>query len=214
MLHLETIDTGTLDLLRQLQVNPNLAETRLVGGTALALQIGHRKSIALDFFGHIHLEPVELHQELLSYGSVSIRSSSQRIHRFVVGGVQMDIVEYDYPWLDEPVVSGGVRLASCRDIAAMKLSAITNRGTRKDFVDLAFLLERYSLQDMLDFYVRKFKDGSLFSVLKSLVFFDDAEDDPMPNMLNPFDWDGAKLSIADAVAGLCSVRSLPPSHKG
>jgi hypothetical protein len=81
----------------------------------------------------------------------------------------------------------------------MKLSAITNRGTKKDFVDLAFLLKHFALQDMLDFYAQKFSDGSAFTVLKSLVFFDDAEDDPMPNMLKPFDWTEAKRRITDAV---------------
>ena len=205
MLHFETISTGTLDLLRQIQNNPDFAGTRLVGGTALALQIGHRTSIDLDFFGHTDLEPIEIHQELKAYGSVSIRSSSRRIQRFVVNGVQMDLVEYDYPWLDAPIISEGLRLASCRDIAAMKLSAITNRGTRKDFVDLAFLLEHFSLPEMLGFYASKFAGGSRFTVLKSLVFFDDAEEDPMPNMRIPFDWDAAKRRIAKAVADLDAI---------
>ena len=200
MLHDETVDKNTLDLLARLQRNPYLQETRLVGGTALALQIGHRKSIDLDLFGRIDVDPIEINQELRAYGNISVRSTSRRIHRFVVRGIQLDIVNYDYPWLDEPIVTEGLRLATCRDIAAMKLAAITNRGTKKDFIDLDFLLERFTLQEMLDFYVRKFPDGSCFNVLKSLVYFNDAEADPMPNMMKPFDWPAAKQRIAEAVS--------------
>jgi hypothetical protein len=200
MLYFETIDPNTLDLLRQIQSNPFFADTRLVGGTALALQIGHRKSIDLDFFGNMELLPIELQQELRTYGSVSIRSTSSRIQSLKVRDVQVDVVRYDYPWLEEPVTAEGLKLASCRDIAAMKLSAITNRGTKKDFVDVAFLLERFTLPDMLEWYSQKFSDGSCFPVLKSLVFFDDAEDDPTPNMLVAFDWTAAKQRISEAVS--------------
>lgn len=199
MLHTETVDANTLDLLKQIQTNPNFDETRLVGGTALALQIGHRKSIDLDIFGNIRLESLELMQELQTYGTLSIRSASQRIHHLMLRGVQLDIVQYDYPWLDAPVVADGLRLASIRDIAAMKLAAITNRSTRKDFIDLAFLLDRFDLPQILELYKQKFKDGEAFMVLKSLVFFDDAEDDPMPYMLQPIDWTVAKQRIVDSV---------------
>ena len=202
MLYLETIDPETLGLLKQIQSNDIFSETRLVGGTALALQIGHRKSIDLDFFGVMKIEEIDLLQELSIYGSVSIRNIGRRVQSFMVNNVQMDFVEYLYPWLDDLVPFNGVRLASCRDIAAMKLSAITNRGSRKDFVDLVFLLEMFSLQDMLEFYTKKYSDSNYFHVLKSLVFFDDAEDDPMPNMLKPFNWEMAKKNISDAVAAV------------
>lgn len=200
MLHDATITGNALDLLKQVQGNPHFRDTRLVGGTALALQIGHRRSDDLDCFGRVELEPAEVTQELKTYGPVSVRGSNRRMQRYVVRGVQLDVVDYDYPWLDAPVHSDGIRLASCRDIAAMKLAAITNRGGRKDFVDVFFLLQTFSLADMLAFYARKFSEGSAFAVLKSLVFFDDAEDEPMPAMLTPFDWAVARQSITDAVA--------------
>jgi len=202
MLHLETIDINTLELLRQIQSHAAFSGTRLVGGTALALQMGHRKSIDLDFFGHLEIPPLELRQTLEAYGEVSLRNASGRIQRYMVGGVQVDFVDYAYPWLDQAVSLDGLRLASCSDIAAMKLSAITNRGTKKDFIDLAFLLERFSLREMLEFHNRKFADGASFPVLKSLVFFDDAEEDPLPNMLAAFDWPTAKQRISDAVSEL------------
>lgn len=202
MLHFETIEPKTLDLLKKIQSNRYFSETRLVGGTALALQIGHRTSIDLDIFGQTELDPMEINQELKSYGSVITRSATSKIQRYMVCNIQLDFVEYDYPWLDKPVTCDGLRLASQRDIAAMKLSAITNRGTRKDFVDLAFLLKKFSLNDMLQFYKTKFSDGETFSVLKSLVYFNDAEEDPMPNMLTPFDWKATKKQISNAVSAI------------
>lgn len=202
MLHTETVHDETLKLLNQIQNNPQFAQTRLVGGTALALQIGHRRSIDLDFFGPFPVDSIECRQELETYGPVSLRNAGNRIQQYMVGGVRIDFVDYSYPWLDEAVLADGLRLASCRDIAAMKLSAITNRGTKKDFVDMAFLLERFSLADMLGFYESKFSDGAAFPVLKSLVFFDDAEEDPMPEMLVTLDWSSVKKRVEKAVAEL------------
>ncbi len=199
MLHTETVDENTLDLLKSIQSNRHFSETRLVGGTALALQIGHRKSIDLDIFGTLSLDPVELTQELQSYGNVSMRAVGRRIHRFVIRGVQIDIVQYEYPWLDEPVIDAGLRLATLQDISAMKLAAITNRGSKKDFIDIFFLLERFSLKQMLSLYKAKFPEGDAFIVLKSLVFFEDAEEDPIPNMLQPITWNDAKQCIIECV---------------
>ncbi len=199
MLYLETIEPETLDLLRQIESNEIFSEMRLVGGTALALQIGHRKSIDLDFFGYIRDKEIDFYQELSVYGPVSTRSIGKHIRCFTVNNIQVDFVEYKYPWLDDVVCAEEVRLASCRDIAAMKLSAITNRGTKKDFIDLAFLLEIYSLSDMITFYMEKYSDGNYFHVLKSLVFFNDAEDDPMPVMLKSLSWEFAKDMIIRAV---------------
>lgn len=200
MLHKEAVDSNTLGLLKQIQNNPVFVETRLVGGTALALQIGHRRSIDLDFFGNLSATPMECRQELETLGPVSLRNTSGKIQQFMVCGVRVDFVNYPYPWLDEPVIEEGLRLGSFRDIAAMKLSAITNRGTKKDFVDMAFLLERFSLTEMLGFYESKFSDGAAFPVLKSLVFFDDAEEDPMPEMLMDLEWSSVKEKVTNAVA--------------
>lgn len=98
-----------------------------------------------------------------------------------------------------PIEADGVRLASLNDIAAMKVSAIVNRGTKKDFIDLYTLLQSFTLDDILDMYSRKYSDGSLFIVMKSLTYFDDAETDPMPNVLNDTTWKIAKDSIRTVV---------------
>lgn len=82
----------------------------------------------------------------------------------------------------------------------MKLSAITNRGTKKDFIDCYFLLQRFSLAEMIDFYRQKYSDSQLFTTLKSLTYFEDAENDPMPKMIQPVDWETVKSTICSKVS--------------
>ena len=180
MLHYETIYPNTLELLKKIQSLDMFKESRLVGGTALALQLGHRVSVDLDFFGKIDAPLEDIVFELSSFASVSPISASKMMRFLIVDGIKVDIVNYPYPWIDSPVVENGVTLASIQDIAAMKLSAITNRGTKKDFIDYYFLLKTYSLEELLDLYVRKFSDAQLFTAIKSLTYFQDAEADPMP----------------------------------
>ena len=192
MLHLSTLDTTTLELLRKLQSIPALCKTRLVGGTALALQIGHRKSIDLDFFGKIEVEKDELVIALEQIGALTVLKESPRIHIYLLNNVKIDIVDYQYSWV---VVKQGIRMASLKDIAAMKVTAIIGRGTKKDFVDIAFLLRYFSMNDILDFYSQKYPDGSIFMAMKSLAYFDDAEEDIMPYMLTDITWENIKQQI-------------------
>ena len=199
MLHYETIIPETQSLLEKLSALPVLDDARLVGGTALALQLGHRTSVDLDFFGRINADSEELRDILREVGRVEVASVSKNINIFWVNGIKVDMVNYPYPWLDLPIEEDGVRLASLRDIAAMKVSAIVNRGTKKDFIDLYTLLRFFKLDDILDIYSRKYSDGSLFIVLKSLTYFDDAETDPMPNVLNDTTWETVKDSIRTVV---------------
>ena len=177
MLYLETVESSTLELLKKLQRLPVLEQTRLVGGTALALQLGHRKSIDLDFFGTVDCEAEYLRESIAGIASLTILKESPHIHIYIV-----DIVNYKYPWLDDVVLEQGLRLASVSDIAAMKITAIIGRGTKKDFIDIAFLLHHFSLEEILHFYAAKYNDSSVFMAMKSLAYFDDAEADPMPDM--------------------------------
>lgn len=93
-------------------------------------------------------------------GTLTILNDSKNIHIYVLNEVKIDIVNYTYPWLDDVVYKDGIRLASPRDIAAMKITAIEGRGTKKDFVDIYFLLKKYSLKNLLDFYSQKYPDSS------------------------------------------------------
>ena len=199
MLSYQTVEPHTLELLRKLMEAPLLRQARLVGGTALALQYGHRSSVDLDFFGNIEASTEELTQVLGQVGVVTLFGQSKMIKGFALDGVRIDIVNYTYPWLEEAIIEDGLRLASPADIAAMKVYAIENRGSRKDFIDMYFLLKHYSLDEILSFYKRKYPEHSEFVALRSLTYFEDAESFAMPKMFVDFDWEELKRSIIATV---------------
>ena len=200
MLSYQTIRPDTLELLKQLMAEPLFERTRLVGGTALALQLGHRSSIDLDLFGTIE-EDTNLTTEVLErIGPTIPGKCSACIKTYRVCGVKTDIVGYDrYPWIDAPVIEDGLRLASPKDIAAMKVNAIQGRGTRKDFVDMYFLIHRYGLDQVMQFYKAKYPEHSEYRAMLSLTYFEDAEQAPMPEMFVDVSWEKMKQEILKAV---------------
>ena len=203
MLSFQTIQPDTLELLKTLMQLPVLRDMRLVGGTALALQYGHRRSVDLDFFGHTTENSDELTETIREeVGQVQLLSASKRIKVYNIRNVKVDIVNYDYQWIDDVVAEEGLRLASPKDIAAMKVNAIIGRGTKKDFVDIYFLLRRFTFEELLKLYLTKYPDGSEYRALLSMSYFADAETMPMPKMLIPFDWEKAKDRIRAAVRKL------------
>ena len=199
MLYYKTIDSTTLELLKRLLAIPYFSNLYLAGGTSLALQIGHRKSIDLDLFGTIDADDISIAKTLNSLGNIQLIKKTTNIQIYIVNGVKVDIVNYHYPWIQPACKEDQLRLAGKKDIAAMKLAAITGRGSRKDFIDIYFLLKEFNLQEMLSFYDEKYHDGSSFLVLKSLTYFDDAEIDPQPYMLKKTDWEQIKKSIVSSL---------------
>lgn len=195
MLHYQAIDSTTLELLKKLLRLAGFEQLRLAGGTSLALQYGHRKSIDLDLFGEFTMDTIMLSSYLGSIGEVKILQNLQHIKSYLINGIKVDIVNYPYPWIGPLLSIDQVRLASDRDIGAMKLAAITGRGAKKDFFDLYFLLKRFTLRELLSFYNQKYMDGSAFMVIKSLVYFEDAEADVDPVQLIPASWSDVKSSI-------------------
>lgn len=204
MLQTNTVEKSTLDLLIKLQSIPLLSHLRLVGGTALALQIGHRKSIDLDFFGTIEETGLEIAHEIRQYGIVNIEIMLDRksIKMFTIENVKVDIVNYPYDWIDSLIESEGVKMAGKKDIAPMKMAAITNRGSKKDFVDIYFLLKEFSLPELLKIYADKFPDASAYNAIRSLVYFEDAELQVMPEMIIPVTWEEVKTTLRAAVEKL------------
>ncbi len=91
-------------------------------------------------------------------------------------------------------------MASFKDIAAMKITAVVGRGTKKDFIDIAFLLRHFSLDEILSFYSLKYNDGSIFMAMKSLAYFDDAENEPMPDMFVNQSWEQIKEYILSKIS--------------
>ncbi len=180
-----------------------LLETRLVGGTALALQLGHRRSVDLDFFGKFHHSHADFLHTFHDEGFiVDSLQNTKFIHVFEIEGVKVDIVNYPYKWLEKPIEEEKIKLSGMKDIAAMKLAAITNRGTKKDFIDLYFLLRYFPLDEMLGYYKIKYDTNAIYNVIRSLVYFVDAEGDPMPKMYIPTTWNEVKSVVKKAVEGI------------
>ena len=200
MLSIQTVCPNTLELLKSLASQPELAQTRLVGGTALALQYGHRQSIDLDFFGILPEDKEELVEMTKRVGNVLVTNRSKMILQTVINQIKVDFVDYSrYKWIDEPVMGDGFVLASDKDIAAMKVNAIIGRGTRKDFIDLYVLLQHYSLLEIMAFYKQKYPEFSEYRALLSMTYFEDAEMQDMPKMFIDTSWDTMKSTIIEAV---------------
>jgi len=189
MLSLRTIVPDTLELLKTLFQSPLFKDMRLVGGTSLALQYGHRQSIDLDFFTHEEVDQDKIISELRIFGDVYIKNKTKTILQVVINGINVDVVQYtNYDWIDAPIIESGISLASDKDIAAMKVNAIIGRGSKKDFIDLYVLLQHYSLEEILNFYRKKYPDYSDYRALLSLSYFEDAEPQDMPTMFIPETW--------------------------
>lgn len=195
MLQTQTIRPELLELLRKIMSSELFKNFNLVGGTSLALQIGHRFSIDIDMFGNSEIDEFEFTEELSTFGNVVVLKKSKNIIILSVDGIKVDFVNYKYPLLEEITTIENIRLVSDKDIAAMKLNAIAGRGSRKDFIDLYFLLKKYSLKELLSFYNSKYSDGSEFMVLKSLTYFEDAETEEIPVMFEPINWNKIKQTI-------------------
>jgi predicted nucleotidyltransferase component of viral defense system len=175
MLHKETVDTSTLELLKRLMDDERLKDFVLVGGTALSLQMGHRISVDLDLFVNSDFEAGELREYLEKTYHLETDYMAFATVKGEINGVQVDCIAHSYPWIRPYVEEEGIRLASMEDICAMKLNAIAGNGTRiKDFIDVAYLSSLYSLQQMLSFYEEKYHANPLMP-LKGIVFFDDID---------------------------------------
>lgn len=199
MLQKQCLLPGSLDLLHSLYRTPDLKEFYLVGGSALALQLGHRISVDFDLFTHAEFDPDSLLEKIIPLGNVHVIGKQKNTLNVLLNKIKVDFIRYNYPLIEPIATMEGIRLFSLKDIAAAKLSAITNRGTRKDFYDLAELLNHFTLNDMLDFFSIKFPDMEQFMVLKSLSWFDDAEDEPEIETLKEVSWTKVKEKVLDAL---------------
>jgi len=166
--------------------------------------MGHRKSIDIDLFGSFDSDELEIAEILSEIGAVKLIKKSKKIFVNIVNGIKVDIVNYKYPWIEEPLLIDNLLMASKEDIVAMKLGAITGRGSKKDFVDLYFLLHEFSLKQMFDLYDKKFNDGNRFLVMKSLTYFEDANREQMPVMFQNVNWETIKLFIETSVSHFLS----------
>ena len=178
MLQKETIKDNTLELLKKLQREEILSTTRLVGGTALALQIGHRISVDLDLFSKEPLDINAIEQILTHKFNFSTHFISKGSVRGEIDGIKIDILHHPYEWIDDPVCEEDIIMASLQDITAMKLNSIIHNGTRpKDFLDVAYLSQYFSYDDMRSLLVQKYPEYDPILLDRCINYFDDIETD-------------------------------------
>lgn len=191
MLYKETVTSSTLGLLRRLMDDPQLQDFVLVGGTSLALQIGHRVSVDLDLFSISSFEEIALNQYLIDQYQFETDFLARSTVKGEIEGVQIDCLSHAYPLVGEINVDEAIRLASLQDIAAMKLNAIAGNGTRiKDFIDIAYLAEYMPLNEMLEAYQNKYKTMNVLIPVKALTFFEEINFNEPIKMLSSknFNW--------------------------
>ncbi len=201
MLFEETVDPKLAELTRQLCVYPPLSNFVLVGGTALSLQIGHRRSIDIDLFSNESFEAEKMAKTLINDYGLLVNNRFTNTILGTINSIKIDILSHQYKWIRPWVEMKGIRMASCEDIAAMKLNAITDNGSRlKDFVDIAFLSSHFTLQQMLDFFEMKYTGNSSIIALKSLCYFEDIDFDVDINYRNhAISWKTIQSRIIDMV---------------
>ncbi len=185
----------------------------LAGGTALALQIGHRISADLDWFTTDRplLEPERegIRQALAQSGDFEVKYEQDGMLFTRLIGTDVSFIYQHHPLMTPTVDYNGIRLASPTDIGLMKLAAINSRGTRRDFVDLYCLRDYISLDRLLELAAIKYADRPSFLAIaaRALAYFDDAEHQPMPSMLRPVAWKDVRAYCADAARRLARKAS-------
>jgi predicted nucleotidyltransferase component of viral defense system len=200
MLYTKTVDNITLAVLKGLMAEKSLDNFVLVGGTALALQIGHRKSVDLDFFTLHTFDPDQLLADLSNHFTPVLLQKSTLSLICTIEGIKVDFIHFRYPFIRPIQQENGFRLLSLEDIAPTKLDAVSGRGSRKDFYDVYFLLQHFTLEEMFGLYLEKYPHQTTFHVLRSLAYFEDAEKDPDPLVFDTrITWPVVKNKITEVI---------------
>jgi len=200
MLREETVEPSTLGLLKMLVSLPELKQFRLIGGTALSLLYGHRKSIDLDLFTDQPLEKDILIPALEDkFGQVlPINNRSKVMYQCEIQNVKVDFVSVTDPFLNPIQIIDEIPFADTKDLIALKLNAVKGRGVKKDFWDIARLLQEYPMGDLFQFYRERYPYDDTPAVERSMVYFADAENNLEPDSLNGMTWEKVKECIKNA----------------
>jgi hypothetical protein len=211
LLHWSTLGEERKALLKLIVDNMPLPGSYMAGGTALALILGHRQSIDLDWFCFNHFDPEQLARQLSDLKPFETSDAAKGTLHGIFDRLRITWLYYPNPLLDDFVTTPDMpelKLASLKDIAVMKLAALSHRGSAKDFVDLYFLAKHnINLQDIIKDMPAKFpgKKVNNYHIIKSLAFFDDAESEPLPKMFIEFDWQTLKKYFLEEQVKLMPV---------
>lgn len=188
--HREVLPTGWIDAAHDLGTRRAFDGFYLAGGTGLALQRGHRLSVDLDLFSESDFASSIVRDRLRGLDGLRNLELAPGTLHLELRGVKVSFLHYPYPLLFPLMDFDGLAVADPRDIACMKLDALANRGTRRDFVDLHLLARAYGLQQIFEWFATKYASVSFnrTHLFKALTYFADAEQDPMPDMLVPMGW--------------------------
>lgn len=181
----KAVDKSTIDLIIKLQACDYLQGFILAGGTALALQIGHRKSEDIDLFSKEPFNTDIVLQKLEKDFGFSADLIEENTLKGSIGNIKTDLLTHPYKDVFEPLSIGEVHLFAKEDIAAMKINAISVSGKRsKDFIDIYFLLDFFTIEQMIGFYIAKYPQRNPFHAIKSLVYFNDINIKDWPVMVD------------------------------
>lgn len=195
MLHKESIEGETFELLKTLMYDERLSDFMLAGGTSLALYLGHRKSIDFDLFTEKSFDAASLEKHLIEKYDFKGDFLEKNTLKGSINDIKIDCITHNYPFVETPLkTKDGIRIYGIKDLAAMKLSVIADDGTRlKDFIDIACLSTKLSLSDMLNAYQQKYRNSNPIRALKGLTFFEDVNfNEPIQMMQGKYDWNKIK----------------------
>lgn len=194
MLQKRAVEPKTLELIQKLQADIELQKFILVGGTSLALHIGHRVSVDIDLFTVENFDTEAMLQHLEKNYRFNLQYRHKNTLKGFIKNIFVDLITHPYSIIKPVITSENVRMAAKEDIAAMKINAISGDGTRvKDFIDLYFLLKEYSLKEIMDFYKQKYAQRNIFHAIKSITYFEDVDFSAWPNLIKEKDLTPEKL---------------------
>ena len=201
----QTLPGNTKTVLALLEKSETIQKAYLAGGSALTLQLGHRISYDLDFFTREEFDEKKLLPEIDKISNFQLEKIDWRTILGKFGDVKFSIFYYEYPLLCVAKKFGMINVTDICDLAAMKIAAVASRGAKRDFVDIYFICkEGMSLKEIIHFYNEKYKNLAAVRthILKSLVYFEDAESNEMPEMLKQANWEEVKKYLEAEVKKL------------
>ena len=200
MLYQNAVPPTTLELLKKISSIDQLNSFALGGGSNIALRLGHRISVDLDFFTNNEFDTVQLfHFITKQFSSAELLFEKNQTMLFSVDGIKVDFVLYPFPWLHSFDRIDGIKLISLPDIIPMKLQAVSTRNAKKDYWDIAALLRQFSLQEMLKIFKEKFPQIDTGFIIHSLTDFEKADNELDPDTLTHITWQEIKSQLINEV---------------